>query len=313
MSDRCFRYPLAAALALLLLRLALGVHFFNAGVEKLSGFSSEGFLLAAKGPMALTYQSFAAGEHDWRALLSAPRQLPADAEAGPAHGDWSHRVKTDWTQMRDDFVASAELSEEQTKRAEEIVKKSFGQLDAYLAGVEDAISEYRYELWKLAELKQSPAAGELPYVNDRIADATSSTRNTPRPWVNEVAAIETQMVNQLRVIAAPTPAIDAALDPAIPLDSVNTVVTWTVLSVGVMLFIGLATPVAALVAALFLLSVMASQPPWVAGAEASFFYYQLVEVAALLAVAATGAGKWAGLDGVFRSLCSGCCRKAPDA
>ncbi len=313
MSDRCFRYPLAAAFALLLLRLALGVHFFSEGVEKLSGFSSEGFLLAAKGPMAITYQSFASGEHDWRKLLAEPRKLPAEDGAAPAHKPWSDRVKADWETMRDDFVKQGKLDEAAAERAEATVKTSIARLDAYLTGQEDAIAEYRHELWKLAELKQDPAAGELPYVNDRIADATGSTRNTPKPWVSEVATIEADMAGELAVIVPPTAATAAALDPPTPLDSVNTVVTWTVLSVGAMLFLGLATPVAAIVAALFLLSVMASQPPWVAGAESSFFYYQLVEVAALVAVAATGAGKWAGLDGVFRSLCAGCCRRTPEA
>lgn len=313
MSDRCFRYPLVAALALLLLRLALGAHFFNEGVSKLSGFSSEGFLLAAKGPMAITYQSFATGDHDWRRLLAEPRKLPAEDGAAPAHKPWSDRVKADWEMMQSNFVREAKLDEEAAERAAVIVKTNIARLDAYLAGQEDAIAEYRHELWKLAELKQDPAAGELPYVNDRIADATGSTRNTPRPWVAEASAIETQMVGELLTIVPPTAKIRAALDPTTPLDQVNTVITWTVLSVGVMLWIGLATPVAALVAALFLLSVMASQPPWVAGTETSFFYYQLVEVAALVVVAATGAGKWAGLDGVFRSLCRGCFRKPTEA
>ncbi len=313
MVERSFRYPIAAALALLFLRLALGAHFFSEGVEKLSGFSSEGFLLAAKGPMAIAYQSFAAGDHDWRKLLSEPRKLPAEVGAAPAHKPWSDRVKGDWEKMRDDFVREAKLDEEAAERATAIVKSTIARLDAYLASQEDAIAEYRHELWKLAELKQDPAAGELPFVNDRIADATGSTRNTPRPWVAEASAIETQMVRELLAIVPPTAKIQAALDPTTPLDQVNTVITWTVLSVGVMLWIGLATPIAALVAALFLLSVMASQPPWVAGAESSFFFYQLVEVAALVAVAATGAGKWAGLDGVFRSLCRGCCRKPSEA
>jgi hypothetical protein len=51
---------------------------------------------------------------------------------------------------------------------------------------------------------------------------------------------------------------------------------------------------AAVVGALFLLSVIAAQPPWVTGASPT--YYQTVECAALLVLAGTGAGRWAGLD-----------------
>jgi uncharacterized membrane protein YphA (DoxX/SURF4 family) len=68
--------------------------------------------------------------------------------------------------------------------------------------------------------------------------------------------------------------------------------------------LGLFTRVAAVVGALFLLSVMASQPPWVAGANAMFFYYQLVEFAALIYLAAIGAGQWAGLDFIIQGLWS---------
>ena len=72
------------------------------------------------------------------------------------------------------------------------------------------------------------------------------------------------------------------------------------------MILGLFTRLASLVGALFLLSVMATQPPWVAGANTTYFFYQLVEVAALLLLAATSAGRWAGLDGFFGTMWSLC-------
>ena len=47
---------------------------------------------------------------------------------------------------------------------------------------------------------------------------------------------------------------------------------------GVLLIIGLLPRLAAAGAMFFMLSVMASQPPWAAGADLNYFYYQLVEV-----------------------------------
>jgi uncharacterized membrane protein YphA (DoxX/SURF4 family) len=87
------------------------------------------------------------------------------------------------------------------------------------------------------------------------------------------------------------------------------IVTCVVIGVGVCLLLGLFTRVAAIAGALFLLSVMATQPPWVPGAMSPVpYYYQLVEFAACLFLAAVGAGRWAGLDfitgSIFRELWS---------
>ena len=87
------------------------------------------------------------------------------------------------------------------------------------------------------------------------------------------------------------------------LERMNWTVALVVTGVGVCLLLGLFTRTASLVGALFLLSVMLSQPPWVAGAMSPVpYYYQLVEFAALLFLAAVGAGKWAGLDFIIQGL-----------
>ena len=46
--------------------------------------------------------------------------------------------------------------------------------------------------------------------------------------------------------------------------------------------------------AVFLLSVIASQPPWLPTAEPTI--NQTIELAGLLVLAGTGAGRWLGLD-----------------
>ena len=55
-------------------------------------------------------------------------------------------------------------------------------------------------------------------------------------------------------------------------------------------------------ARLFLASVVASQPFWVAGCQPT--YDQWVELAALLAIAALPVGGWSGLDYFLQSWCS---------
>jgi uncharacterized membrane protein YphA (DoxX/SURF4 family) len=66
------------------------------------------------------------------------------------------------------------------------------------------------------------------------------------------------------------------------------------IGVGSCLLLGFFTRLASLAGALFLSAVIASQPPWVPGAESTI--YQTVEFAGLLVLAGTGAGRWLGLD-----------------
>ena len=87
----------------------------------------------------------------------------------------------------------------------------------------------------------------------------------------------------------------------------NLAVTGLTIGVGLCLLVGLFTRLAAVVGALFLLSVMATQPPWVPGAETTYFYYQLVEFAAMMLLAAAAAGRVAGLDFILHGLWSKCC------
>ena len=64
--------------------------------------------------------------------------------------------------------------------------------------------------------------------------------------------------------------------------------------------LGFLTPVAALVGAGFLLTVMMTQPFWVAGANLDYAPYQIVEFIGLLFLAVVGAGQFAGLDFLFK-------------
>jgi uncharacterized membrane protein YphA (DoxX/SURF4 family) len=89
------------------------------------------------------------------------------------------------------------------------------------------------------------------------------------------------------------------------LERTNWIMAILITGIGACLMFGLFTRVAAIVGALFLLSVMASQPPWVPGAMSPVpYFYQLVEFAAFLLLAAVGAGRWGGLDFIIHGLWS---------
>jgi uncharacterized membrane protein YphA (DoxX/SURF4 family) len=76
--------------------------------------------------------------------------------------------------------------------------------------------------------------------------------------------------------------------------------------VGACLIVGLFARLAAVVGALFLLSIVLTQPPWMA--EAIPTYNQWVEFVAMLTLAAFPVGRWGGLDYfVSRLFCRRCC------
>ena len=66
------------------------------------------------------------------------------------------------------------------------------------------------------------------------------------------------------------------------------------MAVGILLMIGLLTPLAAWAAALFLISVILSQMPGFPGTQPT--YFQAVECLALIVLATSDAGRYAGLD-----------------
>lgn len=299
-------------------------------------FSSEGFLKNAKGPLAPMYKSSVPSGHDWQAFLAQPRQntIPTDEQTAeqarwlsdyelrraaaknegklspvefpePApYREWAERIAADWRKMVDDVKAVPAMSDEQDKQADKALNTRLQDLANYLSANEEAITEYRHELWRLANWRESPEHGQVPFVDARIATKTTETGQSPGPWLSQVNAFENQLRDDLRKLLTPeqreSPRIVAAVDGATAepgasrLRLVDTIVTILTISVGLCLLLGLFTRTAAMLGALFLLSVILAQPPWVADAAPTM--PQIIEFAALLVLAGTAAGRWAGLD-----------------
>lgn len=353
------RLGLIAISAIVLLRLAVGWHFYSEGVKKLEpGFSSAGFLRGAKGPMAPLYTQFVASAHGFDDEVAVPRKLGSmTVEEGEANAEWRKRYRRElkiaeregrvipleyppnssytgwiasilasWESQRDDLkstLGAAIDQEQETTDAEidAIYLERRNQLVRYLANEESNIDEYRHELWRVDQAEQSPER-EVAFQEDRIAEKQAETARTARSLLGDVETLEDQyredLLNyaQLRLEEAKpqsTDAVEKIIYPDSALSTIDVVVTALVMGVGICLVLGLATPVAAALGALFLLSVMASQPPWVAGANTEYFLYQLVEVFAFFVLGATGAGRWYGLDGLLNYFYRGCCRKSDQA
>jgi uncharacterized membrane protein YphA (DoxX/SURF4 family) len=340
-----------AVIALVLLRLAIGWHFFREGLGKLDydtssrqyhvAFSAEGFLTQAKGPWAAAFRAWAPSGHDWLTLLAVPRQnheltpdessqrikwqteyeqrraaaektnAPTAIEFPPSapYHDWAVRIVDDWRARLSEVTSLPSLSDDQRRRAAEVFVAREQQLADYLAEQSDAITDYQHELWRLEQWRAAPEAG-VPFMQKRIAAKAAETSATATTWVNQVRDLEQKFIGDLRDIMTPDQKAQAttaqALDDALTtpeqarLNRLNGGVTILTIAVGACLLLGFFTRLASLAGALFLATVIATQPPWIADAAPT--YNQIVELAALLVLAATGAGRWLGLDYVSYAL-----------
>jgi uncharacterized membrane protein YphA (DoxX/SURF4 family) len=299
-------------------------------------FSAENFLTQAKGPLAGWFHAQAPDDHGYRKLLAVPREnVPPDAaelekraawsadyakrrseaeKAGsdapiefPPHApyaDWATRITEDWRAVRDKAKNVPGLTDEQKQQVDSSYAERIRQVSDYLASETEPIAEYRHELLRLSRWQDSPEAGEVPYFDERVATKAAETTSQPRAWLNQIRGLESQFVNDIRDILdaeqrdnnETTSALESAVksDKAKRLHMINVGATILTLGVGICLLLGLFTRIASVAGALFLLWVIISQPPWLPDSVPTMF--QIIEFAALLVLAGTGAGRWAGLD-----------------
>jgi len=275
-------------------------------------------LLAVPHRNAPVTEDEAAEQTKWLADYGR-RQAADEKKGGPlliefapflGYHEWATRISDDWRAVLNDVKLVPGLKDEQKKAAEAAYTARMQQLATYLAGEGDAIASYRHDLWRLENWRDAPEAGDVPFHDARIVAKTAETSGKAAAWVSEVRNIEAGYYDDLRRVLAAKEQSDAktaaAVDDAITgsqgtrLHAIDVAVTWLTVGVGVCLLLGLFTRLASVAGALFLASVVASQPPWLMDAAPTM--PQIIEFAGLLVLAGTGAGRWLGLDYFFYAL-----------
>ncbi|RIK72424.1 MAG: hypothetical protein DCC67_19310 [Planctomycetota bacterium] len=346
-----------SVLALVLLRLCVGWHFYREGTKKLDydphtgrlsvSFSAEPFFRMAVGPVADIVKDRLPNVYNWERYLAVPRQArpstieelearqkwdreyaarrkaAADKKETPPvefppyspYYAWADRIDQGWRKALERFTSISGLTDQQKSAAKERLEFRRQQLADYLAEQNDAIAEWEHELWRLEQMKADGGAVDLPFLGTRIEEKQAETTAASAAWIAQVQEIEQAFRNDLRGLLSEEQSADASVASAVDaalrdendrkLHFMNVAVTVVVTGVGVLLLVGLFTRAASVLGIGFLLSVMATQPPWVPGANNPVFYYQLVEIAGLVVLVASGAGRWAGLDVFIHRLLGG--------
>lgn len=287
------RSTLLALAALAFLRIVIGLHFFLEGSSHLRdpNWSSAGFRKAAVGPLAGTYRSLLPETGDWSGTLGAADRRPADE----AIAAWEASVAAAWQKRLAERQKIAPAAGDEQATAKAAFDAARAELAAWLKGIRSEMVDYRLEVVRLAETEARPAAREVPFERERVAKKRRELSAKAGAWMADAAAIGRRLEASWDAAVSPE-ARDriAAATPPSPLWRADRFVSWALVTIGGCLVIGLFTKFNAMGAALFLATVVASQPFWLPGAQST--YEQWVEMAALLAIAALPAGGWSGLD-----------------
>jgi uncharacterized membrane protein YphA (DoxX/SURF4 family) len=254
------------------------------GASKVRGndFSSVGFLNSAKGPLADQFQSLI-WDHEGKIRLDQKRVLEI-FNAG-AEGASKHFAFTD-AQTEELKVVSKQFA---TKLTEEVYKPAADDITKYTKGQERITKMEGSELYSLSSMQ-----GQKDKIKTELLTGV-------KPTMAKVEEVWNQYENRLNAIAnsvqrksvGPYRLVKPGQGP-LSTDTVDKIIPIFDMVVGILLIVGLLTPVASILAALFLLSVVLSQMPGYPGAAPT--YFQAVEAIALLVLAATDAGRYAGLD-----------------
>jgi uncharacterized membrane protein YphA (DoxX/SURF4 family) len=293
--------------ALVLLRLAVGWHFYREGTAKLqpsSKFTSTAFLSNAKGPFAPLYHNM---------IWDADGQYRLSLED----------TRDAWQAFRDQAAEQYGFDNQQEKEAQAVYQRYERQMAWYLGSQASDIDEYlkgleRRDRYRGQDPEQSSSEvvknrpwTEVPSLRGQLASIEDELQKKRNGWlrtIDKLWADYEQAINDLatedqrRYGPVSLPRLGRRAFDSVTVDGI---IPYFDLTIGVLLILGLFTRLASCAGAAFLASVVVSQWPWAPGAADT--YYQTVELCALLVLAGTAAGRFAGLDFFLYAARLKCC------
>ena len=296
---------------LVVLRVAIGWHFLYAGIDKLTSpnFTAASYLGQAKGPLAPRFHELIP-DWDGRDRFGAFETKVGEEKVPPAE----HRatalkttvgnITSVWDADLQRFVDHYTVTNEQQAAAKTALDRRREELTGWLAEKATDIEEYFHQLHRLEKAREAKDA-TVPFQQKRNWEAQTKLRGQLGSWSAEVDRIGNELRTDLRLSLTDDQAHRGAV-PA-PLESWFTqdkIVTYSNIAIGVCLMLGLFTRLAALGGALFLLTIVLSQPDWPGlypppppSAGRTFLVgKEAIEMLALCTLATLPVGRWAGLD-----------------
>jgi len=321
---------LLAFIALMMLRVAVGYHFFVEGSTKLQdkNWTAEYFLKGAKGPAAPMFHQMVDDEKgNVRLCIDETKTVDGETKyvinMALTEGIWkdyldkkSAEVSNDQSVdvvnlelKRADYENSIKALRQQAQQADEILKQHLSELGSWLDDNKTALvahyaTEDRLSGFERDGNNRTQVALHVDSVRSQVDSVRYDRDKLLAGWNAEVGTIWDSFENSVNNLAVGPQlekeplALHRPFDqPNSKLKVINKVIPWFDTIVGVLLILGLFTRLASAAGGLFLLSVIISQPPWIPGTKTTF--YESIEMFAMFAIFATCAGRYGGLDFFF--------------
>ena len=279
---------LIAVTMLVILRMTIGWHFYTEGVEKrhAGNWTATPFFANANGPLAGEFRKMV---WDWDGTYRLNRK-------------W---FTTTFAVFREQAIQHYGFDEKQKVQAKLNYNDAIAQYDATIA--ENATELEEYELGR-GRMERLNSEGPEKDIRDGVSSLGGQRDSIRREWQAKAAPVFKQLDSIWSNYEASQNKIATDVQGQahgyfefrkprtnrIDTSVIDRMLPWFDIVVGLCLLFGFLTPVAALAAAGFLGSVFLSQLPPASGPGST--YYQLIESMACLVLAATGAGRFAGID-----------------
>lgn len=276
---------------LILLRLCVGFHFYTEGLDKRSGdFDAGKFFQTARGPFA---------EHFQRQIWDWDGNVRLDQE----------RTLNYWKLYVSRLKKHFAMDEKQQRQVNEAYIRAESQLAWILASNKAEIEEFQLGKQRLETLYSDAMRDGVTSLGGQRDTIRKEWQQLIAPVFVQVDKAWTNLETEANNVASTEQIENKGIyklgkprDVAIDTSVINPIIPYFDLAIGICLILGLFTPVAALIAAGFLGSVFMSQYPPTSGPGST--YYHMVEAAACLVLAGTGAGRFAGIDFIFYAISS---------
>lgn len=279
--------------AIVALRVGIGWHFFMEGSHKVKSgsFSSEGFLKSSEGRLAGMFHGLI---WDYDGNIRLATQFGADKKTELA-------IKNNFKEAASQAEAHFVLTKQQLSVLESVMKQNLENLDQLYAENQEAIEKFTKGAERIDRMNQSAVWGEISGLRSQKQSIAQDRLVAVKPALDSIDALWKKYEMQLNGIATDQQRQQAGkfhfqrpgetFFSARTLDKIMPVFD---LTVGILLILGLFVPVAGSLGAAFLMGVVLSQFPGDPNTQMTYFH--AVEALALLALAAIGAGRFAGLD-----------------
>lgn len=292
MAPRRYYPGFFGALFLILLRVAIGWHIYYEGRSKIESldssepFSSESYLRNSAGPFASQFRDLVPDVDSLNAL---------DPDL----------LKQKWENELRRVASHFQFTELQQSVGQEALDETSAKLDAWYSDpdVSKQISDYKDSLISLRMGEKEPPP--LAFEQERLADSRREVEAARKEVISQIDQWTDELRTSWIALAEPDQVETAGELGAAPspLDQIDAITMYGLTICGLFLIAGFLTPVAALGAAGLLFLFYISMPPLPGlppnpRAEGTYLIVNktLIEMIALLALAATPSGLWFGVD-----------------